>query len=326
MTFSYFRNVSERHFLQALPALSGPKGRRRHQIEEQGLTQRFAVSLLFHNRTLLQGLLSFTKTSFKNTVSKQTLVAKQLQGLLYGDLSPAQILEVCHCMHEASTTYGEGNRGSCSAQLVSHMVENLPAFLSFCGIPLRPPDVFTVKYILEKGGAQGRGFRLDLEDTGIQVSGLKSVVGLNNIKTYRYHNRFLPSLFWTQPSDPVTGNLWFSVLTGLALLMWLRSGSSWRSLVRRSSSNRQCPGWSCTLWKSHRCVTWSTWQSWWIFMCIKGCRTGISSLCMHTDTQTHPNNLITLLRQSFPCSCTQSDSILAEGVPAIRELRKLEFE
>lgn len=118
-------------------------------------------------------------------VSKQALVTKHLEGLSHGDLSPAQVLEACHYVYEASSTQGDGSRDRSSTQLVTHLAANLPEVLTFHGVPLNPSDVFAVQNVLERGGAEGRCFCLDLEDSGIQISGLRALVGLNNINTYR---------------------------------------------------------------------------------------------------------------------------------------------
>ncbi len=123
-------------------------------------------------------------------VSKQALVTKHLEGLSHSDLSPAQVLEACHYVYEASSTHGDGGRDSGSAQLVTHLAANLPEVLTFHGVPLYPSDVFTVQNVLERGGTKGRSFCLDLEDSGIQISGIRALVRLNNINTYRYCLQF----------------------------------------------------------------------------------------------------------------------------------------
>ncbi|KAG7220592.1 hypothetical protein INR49_017948 [Caranx melampygus] len=172
---SLSRTLSDRNFLQTLPFQSGPKGRRRPQREELELTQRFTVGLLFHDRTELQSLHSNTETSFRDmVVNKQALVTNTLK-----------VLEACHYVYEASFTHGDDSRGICSVRLDTHLAENLPEVLTFHGVPLNPPDVFTVQNVLERGGSEGRSFCLDLEDSGIHVSGLRAVVGLNSINTYR---------------------------------------------------------------------------------------------------------------------------------------------
>jgi len=186
LLFHFPRTVSDRSFLQNLPFQTSAKVRRRPQGEELVLTQRFAVSLLFYKSTELQKLHSYTETVFRDMVAnKQALVTKHLESLSYGDLSPAQILEACHCVHEASFTHEERGRDSGSTQLLTHLAVNLPESLTFHGVPLSPPDVYTVQNALKRAGAEGRTFCLDLEDSGVRICGLRALVGLDSIKTYR---------------------------------------------------------------------------------------------------------------------------------------------
>uniref|UniRef100_A0A3B3IG35 Class II, major histocompatibility complex, transactivator n=1 Tax=Oryzias latipes TaxID=8090 RepID=A0A3B3IG35_ORYLA len=167
----FLRIVSDRSFLQALPFQMGTKWRRRPKREELELTQRIVVGLLFHKKKKLQLLHSHTETVFRNTlISRQGLVAKHLAGLSYSDLGSAQVLELCHYVYEAS---------------VSQESKNLPESLRFNGVPLSPPDVFTIKNALLTGAAEGRSFCLDFENTGIQISGLRALVSLNNINSFR---------------------------------------------------------------------------------------------------------------------------------------------
>ncbi|XP_071330248.1 MHC class II transactivator isoform X2 [Trachinotus anak] len=269
---SLSRTVSDRAFLQTLPFQSGPKGRRRPQREELELTQRFTVGLLFHNRTELLRLHSNTETSLRDmVVNKQALVTKHLEGLSHSDLSPAQVLEACHYVYEASFTHGNGSRGSGSTRLVTHLAANLSDVLTFHGVPLNPPDVFTVQNVLERGGNEGRSFSLDLEDSGIQVSGLRPLVGLNSINTYR-----------ACIADVIT---------------------LWEQLEQNGEEGL-----------------------------LRG---AVSKLNIHPLKATqvcHVEHLVKLVnihmhkRLSDSCRQLQSDSILAEGVPAVKELYKLEFE
>ncbi len=119
-------------------------------------------------------------------ISKRALVIKHLEGLSHSDLTPSQVLEACHYVFEASSTSGDEGRDSGGSQLVAHLAANLPEVLTFRGVPLNPSDVFTVQNVLQTGGTEGRSFSLDLEDSGIHISGLRALVGLNNIDTYRY--------------------------------------------------------------------------------------------------------------------------------------------
>nr|XP_019958599.1 PREDICTED: MHC class II transactivator [Paralichthys olivaceus] len=264
---SLSRSVTERTFLLTLPFQSGPKGRRRAQGEEFQLTQRFAVGLLFHNSAELQSLHSYTAASFRDmVVNKQAQVTKHLEGLSHGDLSPAQVLEACHYVYEASfTSFGDGGRGSGSTRLDSHLAANLPDVLSFHGLRLNPPDVFAVQNILERGGS----FCLDLGDSGIGVSGLKVLVGLNNVNSFR-----------ACIDDVIT--LWEQLE---------RSGEE--GLLRGAVSK----------FKIHP---------------LK-----VTQVC-HVE---HLAQLVDIhVQKRLSSSSTDSDSILADGVPAVKELHKLEFE
>ncbi|KAK5856540.1 hypothetical protein PBY51_008127 [Eleginops maclovinus] len=183
---SLSRTITDRAFLQNLPFQSGQKSRRRPQREEFELTQRFAVGLLFYSRRELQRFHSYTETTFRDMVAaKQALVTKHLEGLSHDDLSPNQVLEACRYVYEASSSHGDGSRDSDSQRLVAHLAENLPEVLTFNGVPFKPSDVFAVQNVLDQGGAEGRRFCLNLEDSGIQIAGLRALVGLNNINTYR---------------------------------------------------------------------------------------------------------------------------------------------
>uniref|UniRef100_A0A671XTL9 NACHT domain-containing protein n=1 Tax=Sparus aurata TaxID=8175 RepID=A0A671XTL9_SPAAU len=258
---------SDRNFILSLPFQSGPKGRRRPQREELELTQRFAVGLLFHKRTELQRLDSCTETAFRDMVSnKQALVTKHLEGLSHGDLSPAQVLESCHYVYEASSTHGDGSRDSGSTRLVAHLATNLPEVLTFHGVPLNPSDVFAVQNILKIGGTEGRSFCLDLEDSGIQISGLRALVGLNNINTYR-----------ACIADVIT---------------------LWEQL--QQSSEEELQQGAVSKFKIHP---------------LKA-----TQVC-HIE---HLAKLVNIhMHKRLP---SQFDSILAEGVPAVTDLHKLEFE
>lgn len=164
----------------------GTKWRRRPKREELELTQRIVVGLLFHKKKKLQLLHSHTETVFRNTlISRQGLVAKHLAGLSYSDLGSAQVLELCHYVYEASVSQESSGRDPGGTKLATQLAENLPESLRFNGVPLSPPDVFTIKNALLTGAAEGRSFCLDFENTGIQISGLRALVSLNNINSFR---------------------------------------------------------------------------------------------------------------------------------------------
>lgn len=179
----FSRTVSHRTFFQSLPLLSGQKSRRRSHREELELTQRFAVGILTES---LQTQDDDAKPALKGLlVSKQASVSKHLEDLSHGDLSPAQLLEVCHYVYEASLRRGDTSANRRGAALKGHLVAKLPQVLAFRGVPLSPLDAYVVQHVLERAGQEGPSFSLDLEDSGIQISGLKSLVGLSNVSTYR---------------------------------------------------------------------------------------------------------------------------------------------
>lgn len=181
----FHRAVSDRMLFQTLTFLSGQKGRRRPQREELKLTQRFVFGLLFHNWTEQEGLHSYTEAASRDILaSKQASVTQHFEGLPLGDLSPAQVMEACHYVYEARLmpSVGDGT----STELSSHLAARLPEVLTFNGVPLNPSDVFAVQNVLQWAGFKGRSFCLDLEDSGIQISGLQTLVGLRNVYEYRY--------------------------------------------------------------------------------------------------------------------------------------------
>ncbi|XP_041829501.1 MHC class II transactivator isoform X2 [Melanotaenia boesemani] len=267
---SLSRTVSDRSFLQTLPFQTSAKGQRQPQREELELTQQITVGLLFHKRTELQRLHSYTETVFRDMLaSKQALVTKHLESLSYGELSPAQVLEACRYIYEASFTHEETGRDSGSTQLLTRLATNLPELLTFHGVPLSSPDAFTVQNALDRGGAEGRSFCLDLEDSGVQICGLRALVSLNNINTYRACIADVISL-WEQ----------------LEL-------SGEEKLLQKAVSK----------FKIHPLR--------------------VTQVC-HIE---HLEKLVNIhLHKRLPDSSGQSNSILTEGVPAVKELHKLEFE
>ncbi|KAL6102509.1 ciita [Pungitius sinensis] len=266
---SLSRTVTDRAFLQTLPFHPGQKERRRPHREELDLTQRFAVGLLFHDGAELQRLRSSPETSVRDMVAaKQALVTRHLEGLSHGDLSPAQVLEACHHVYEASCTHDGGGVGG-GARLVAHLAANLPEVLTFHGVPLTPSDVFAVRKVLERGGREGRSFCLDLEDSGIQIPGLRALVGLNNIITYR-------------------------ACIADVISLWEQLEQSGEEVLLRETVSK---------FKIHP---------------LKATR------ACHVE---HLAKLVHLhARKRLSPSSSQSDSILSEGVPAVKELHKLEFE
>ncbi|XP_072298389.1 MHC class II transactivator [Eucyclogobius newberryi] len=157
------------------------KGQRRHQREAFELTQRFAVGLLFHNQDDLLRLQPHNNS--KTVVTKQKSLLAHLKHLQFDHLRPSQILDVCHFVYEGSFTHAAEDNSS--SRLAGHVAKNLPQKLTFNGVPLSPADVHVIRNVLQHGGRRERRFSLDVRDCGIQVSGLRSLVGLDSVGTYR---------------------------------------------------------------------------------------------------------------------------------------------
>ncbi|XP_055022497.1 LOW QUALITY PROTEIN: MHC class II transactivator, partial [Boleophthalmus pectinirostris] len=171
-------SLSSSAFVKILSFQTGSKGRRRQQREEFELTQRFAVGLLFQKQDELLWLQP-AKNLDKTVVTKQNTLINHLRYLQFGHLRPSQILDLCHFVYEGSFT-------RCgSSKLAGYILKNLPEKLIFNGVPLCPADGYAIKNILEHGNSKERRFSLDLQDCGIQVAGLRSLVGLDSIGTYR---------------------------------------------------------------------------------------------------------------------------------------------
>ncbi|KAF7641994.1 hypothetical protein LDENG_00266610 [Lucifuga dentata] len=263
---SLSRTVSARTFLQTLPLQAGVKARRRPQREEQDLTYRFAVGLLFQNRAKPQrGHANAYSFSTCTPPSKQALVTKHLEDLSHSELSPAHILEACHCVYEAGIMHGVSG----DELLANHLAMNIPQVLPFRGIPLSPPDVFAVQNVLERGGAEGRRFCLDLENSGIQICGLKALVGLRNISSYR-------------------------ACIADVIALWEELEQSGEEDLLKGAVSK---------FKIHP------------LKATQVCH--IQHLAKLVNIHTH---------RRLSDSSSQLDSILAEGVPAVKELHKLEFE
>lgn len=170
-------------FFKSLPLLSGQKSCRRSQREVLELTQRFAFGILLEKLETLNAAASLRDA----LGAKQALLTKHLDDFSHGDLSPAQLLEACHYVYEVSLIRGGPSRDGSYTKLKRQRVAKLPEVLAFRGVPLNPLDAFVVRHVLERAGQEGHSFSLDLEDSGIQISGLRALVGLSNINTYRYH-------------------------------------------------------------------------------------------------------------------------------------------
>ncbi|XP_026858586.2 MHC class II transactivator isoform X1 [Electrophorus electricus] len=162
------RDVSEKT-LVAQMALQHRK--RKPQGEWQDLLQRFIMGLLYHRSPLpCSGLPHSPATS----QAKRQVVETQLESLKPGELTPGKLLELFHCVYETS-----------SVKLAKLLIKNLPDGLRFCGAQLSLTDAYVVEHLLRHAKGLGQMFSIDLQDTCVPLSGLKDIVAMNSIKSYR---------------------------------------------------------------------------------------------------------------------------------------------
>ncbi|XP_059754509.1 MHC class II transactivator-like isoform X2 [Balaenoptera ricei] len=131
---------------------------------------RFLVGLVFQPRARCLGALAGLAAS-TSADRKQKVLTRYLKRLQPGTLKAGRLLELLHCAHEAL-----------DAGLWQHVLQGLPAHLSFLGTRLTPPDTHVLGSALE---AAGRDFSLDLRSTGVDPSGLGSLVGLSCVTHFR---------------------------------------------------------------------------------------------------------------------------------------------
>nr|XP_036876840.1 MHC class II transactivator [Manis javanica] len=133
-------------------------------------TPRFLAGLVFQPHARCLGALAGPATATL-VGRKQKVLTRYLKRLQPGTLRVGRLLELLHCAHETLDT-----------GLWQHVVQGLPARLSFLGTRLTPPNTHMLGSALE---AAGRDFSLDLRSTGIDPSGLGSLVGLSCVTHFR---------------------------------------------------------------------------------------------------------------------------------------------
>ncbi|KAK7939872.1 hypothetical protein WMY93_003198 [Mugilogobius chulae] len=182
VNFPYRVKLGHPAFVKNLSLQTGAKGRRRQQREEFELTQRFAVGLLFQNQDDIFWLHPVNNLN-KTLVTKQKALLDHLKYLQFLHLRPSQILDLCHFVYEGSFTHNAED--SSASHLTGFVVKNLPEKLTFNGVPLSPADAHVIKHIVGLGATKEKSFSLDVQDCGILVSGLRALVGLDGVRTYR---------------------------------------------------------------------------------------------------------------------------------------------
>ncbi|XP_042562668.1 MHC class II transactivator-like isoform X1 [Clupea harengus] len=151
----------------------GTSRRRRPQGEWLAMVQQFTMGLLFQNCKLQVSSILHTTTSTASTAKKKAMES-HVESLKAGEMAPGKLLELCHCVYETS-----------SKKLMKHLVKNLPDTISLCGAQLTPPDVYVFWHLLQNTKALKRQFCIDVQDTGITLCGLKELVGLDCVTSYR---------------------------------------------------------------------------------------------------------------------------------------------
>ncbi|KAM6155923.1 MHC class II transactivator [Rhynchocyon petersi] len=102
---------------------------------------------------------------------KRKVLTRYLKRLQPGMLPAGRLLELLHCVHEAG-----------DPELWQHVVHGLPTHLSFLGTRLTPPDAHMLGRALESAH---QDCSLDLRSTGIDPSGLGSLVRLSHVSCFR---------------------------------------------------------------------------------------------------------------------------------------------
>ncbi|XP_066498991.1 MHC class II transactivator isoform X2 [Hoplias malabaricus] len=141
--------------------------RKKGNGECQDILQRFVMGLLYQNSS---PVLECTA----NSQAKRTAVETHLKNLKPGNLTPSRLLELFHCIYEAN-----------NIKLAKLLVKNLPEKLSFCGTQLTPTDTYIISNILQNAKSLKLTFSIDLRDTCVPLSGLKDLVALGCITSFR---------------------------------------------------------------------------------------------------------------------------------------------
>ncbi|NXC26876.1 C2TA protein, partial [Campylorhamphus procurvoides] len=133
------------------------------------LVPRFLAGLLF-----LQDDPYFCSLSNQDGIQpmkKQNKVLKYIRRLQINNLCPERLLELLCCIYETQSNY-----------LLQHMAMRLEPDLSFLDIALTPPDVHVLHSVLKRSRKE---FSLDLRNSSIDMQGLKDLVSLKNVTSFR---------------------------------------------------------------------------------------------------------------------------------------------
>uniref|UniRef100_A0A8C4SFL7 Class II major histocompatibility complex transactivator n=1 Tax=Erpetoichthys calabaricus TaxID=27687 RepID=A0A8C4SFL7_ERPCA len=143
------------------------KKKKPHQ-EWLDVVRRFLVGLLFQNE---EGHLSRLIMKHEDLETKKDAILEYIKKVRLSELLSNRLLEYCHCVYETK-----------NEDVIQHVAKNLPPELSFRGTCLAPLDVFVLQHLLRVSNTQ---FILDLQETGINLLGMKRLVELENVTAFR---------------------------------------------------------------------------------------------------------------------------------------------
>ncbi|XP_009073697.1 PREDICTED: MHC class II transactivator, partial [Acanthisitta chloris] len=114
---------------------------------------------------------SLSNKDVKQSIKDQKTLLRYIQRLQINNLCPERLLELFHCTYETHNSY-----------LLQHVALRLKPDLSFLDVVLTPPDVHVLHSVLKRSSQE---FSLDLRDTNIDMQGLRDLVGLKNVTSFR---------------------------------------------------------------------------------------------------------------------------------------------
>ncbi|NWV69847.1 C2TA protein, partial [Malurus elegans] len=133
------------------------------------LMPRFLTGLMFLQHDSY--FCSLSNEDAKQSIKKQKTLLKNIRRLQINNLCPERLLELLRCIYETQNNY-----------LLQHVALRLEPDLSFLGIVLSPPDVHVLHSILKRSRKE---FSLDLRNSSIDMQGLKALVSLRNVTSFR---------------------------------------------------------------------------------------------------------------------------------------------
>ncbi|NWW91396.1 C2TA protein, partial [Rhynochetos jubatus] len=133
------------------------------------LVPRFLAGFLFLQDD--RYFCSLSNKDVKQSIKKQKTFLKYIRRLPINELCPERLLELLHCIHETQSNY-----------LLEHVALRLKPDMSFLGVVLTPADVHVLHSVLKRSR---REFSLDLRNSSIDMQGLKDLVGLKNVASFR---------------------------------------------------------------------------------------------------------------------------------------------